>query len=430
MGQPPPPRGPWYRWSVCGLLLLATTVNYMDRQTLANAAGRVKDEFRLTNQQYGELETAFGLAFAGGAVLFGFLADRVSVRWLYPGVLLAWSAMGIATGWAQTFTGLLVCRTLLGLFESGHWPCALKTTQRLLPAGERTLGNSILQSGASVGAILTPLVLAAMLTPEAGSWRVPFQVIGAAGFVWAALWLPTVRGADLAPEPDADRRAESPAARPPALLVARRVFVLVVVVVAINACWHLFRVWLPLFLQEGRGYSESFALGFTSAYYIATDAGCLAAGWVSLTLHRRGLPVGTARWLVFTACAGLSALSVGVALTPAGGLLLAQLLVLGAGSLGLFPCYYALSQELSRRHQGKVTGLLGMAAWLAAAPIHTFFGWLVDQTQSYDRGIALVGCLPLLSAAVWWLLWGSDDGVSVNRETKPGRDDILTTDAD
>jgi sugar phosphate permease len=185
----------------------------------------------------------------------------------------------------------------------------------------------------------------------------------------------------------------------------RRLFVLVVVVVAINACWHLFRVWLPLFLQEGRGYSERFALGFTSAYYVATDAGCLAAGWASVALHRRGLTVGTARWLVFVACAAITALSVGVALTPAGGLLLALLLLVGAGSLGLFPCYYALSQELSHRHQGKVTGLLGMFAWLAAAPIHTLFGRLIDRTGSYDSGIAAVGCLPLLAAAVWWLLW-------------------------
>src|SRR5438067_9569297 len=202
VGPPGAPRGRWFPWYVCVLLLLATTVNYMDRQTLANAAVRVKDDFQLTNEQYGDLELFFGTAFGCGALIFGIVADRVGVRWLYPAVLLAWSATGVATGWVQTFAGLLACRTLLGFFESGHWPCALKTTQSLLPAGERTLGNSILQSGASIGAIVTPLVMAWLLTPEVGSWRPAFQVIGAAGFVWAALWLPVVRGADLAPHPD------------------------------------------------------------------------------------------------------------------------------------------------------------------------------------------------------------------------------------
>jgi len=401
----PTPRGPWFRWYVCGLLLLATTVNYMDRQTLANAASRVKADFQLTNEQYGELETFFGLAFAGGALVFGFLADRVGVRWLYPGVLLAWSAMGIATGWAQTFAGLLVCRTLLGLFESGHWPCALKTTQALMPPSERTLGNSILQSGASVGAIVTPLIMTAMLTDDVGSWRLAFQVIGAVGFLWVVLWLPAVRGSDLVPPPEDDSRRvlTSPAS------VVRKLCVLIIVVVTINACWHVFRVWLPLYLQEGRGYSERFALGFTSAYYVATDIGCLLAGWASVALHRRGLSVGTARWLVFTTCAIGTALSVSVAYTPKGGLLLAQLLFIGAASLGLFPCYYSLAQEVSVRHQGKVTGFLGMAAWLTAAPMHKFFGRLIDTTHSYDLGIAIAGCLPLVAAVVWWIAWDRPD---------------------
>src|SRR5262249_28018317 len=152
-------RGRWFPWYVCGLLLLATTVNYMDRQTLANAAVRVRADFQLTNEQYGDLELFFGAAFGCGAFLFGVVGGRVGVRWLYPAVLLAWSVMGVATGWVQTFAGLLLCRTLLGLFESGHWPCALKTTQSLLSPRQRTWGNSILQSGASIGAIITPQIM-------------------------------------------------------------------------------------------------------------------------------------------------------------------------------------------------------------------------------------------------------------------------------
>jgi ACS family hexuronate transporter-like MFS transporter len=402
--SPAPSRRPAYRWYVCGLLLLATTINYMDRQTLATAAARVKADLGLTNEQYGELETAFAVAFGCGSLAFGFTADRVGVRWLYPAALLAWSAAGFATGAVQTFAGLLVCRTLLGLFESGHWPCALKTTQRLLPPSERALGNSILQSGSSVGAVVTPLLMAVLLTDEVGSWRPAFQVIGAAGVVWVALWLPAVRGPELAPQVDEGRRPGA-AAGPSIRTVVRRIAVLVVVVVSINACWHLFRVWLPLFLQEGRGYSERFALGFTSAYYVATDVGCLTAGWASLALHRRGLSPGAARLWVFTTCAALTTLSVGAAILPAGAPLLGLLLLVGAGSLGLFPCYYALSQEISTRHQGKLTGLLGMTAWLTAAPLHKFFGRFIDQTGSYDLGVALAGCVPLVAAAVWWLFW-------------------------
>ncbi|HTK75564.1 MAG TPA: MFS transporter [Gemmataceae bacterium] len=408
MGDLAPSRGRWFRWYVCVLLLLATAVNYMDRQTLANAAVRVTDEFQLKQEQYGDLEFFFGVAFGCGAFLFGIVADRVGVRWLYPAVLLAWSAMGVATGWVQTFAGLLLCRTLLGLFESGHWPCALKTTQRLLSPRQRTFGNSILQAGASIGAIITPKIMKAMLTEEAGSWRLAFQVIGAAGFVWVILWLPVARGSDLSPPAEEGPRTDtSPAASPGSL--ARKLLVLIVVVVAINTCWQIFRAWLPMFLQKGRGYSEEFALDFTFWYYIATDVGCIAAGAASVGLHRLGLTVGTARWFVFTFCAAGTALSIGVAYTPAGNLLLFELLLIAAASLGLFPCYYSLAQEVSVRHQGKVSGSLGMIGWLASAPMQKFFGRLVDETHSYDLGFAVVGCLPLVAAAVWWFAWNRWD---------------------
>jgi ACS family hexuronate transporter-like MFS transporter len=381
----------------------------MDRQTLSNAASRVISDFQLTNEQYGELETWFGLSFAAGALAFGFLADRTGVRLLYPAVLIAWSLMGIATGMVTSFGGLLVCRSLLGWFEAGHWPCALKTTQRLIPASQRTLGNSILQSGTSIGAIITPLILAAMLTSEAGSWRFPFQVIGAIGLGWAVLWLAVIRPSDLAGPLEAESgtlgQIDPAAVSRTRDVLVRRFVVLVIVVITINICWHLFRVWLPLFLQKGRGYSEQFALGFTSVFYVATDIGCIAAGAATIALHRRGATAGFARWLVFGGCSVITALSVVVAWLPQGNLLLGLLLLFGAGALGLFPCYYALSQEVSVRHQGKVTGVLGAIAWIATAPVHKYFGRLVDKTGSYDLGIAVVGCLPLVALAAWWLLW-------------------------
>src|SRR5258706_14340938 len=113
----------------------------MDRQTLANAAVRIITEFKLSKEKYGDLELAFGWAFAAGSLLFGFIADRVSGRWLYPGVLFAWSLMGFLSAWTTALSQLLICRTLLGLFQAGHWPCPLKTTHFLLSERDRTMCN-------------------------------------------------------------------------------------------------------------------------------------------------------------------------------------------------------------------------------------------------------------------------------------------------
>jgi len=398
-------------WYVCCLLLLATTINYMDRQTLSNAAGRVQADLGLNNEQYGSLEMWFAYAFGAGALFFGAVADKVGVRWLYPTVLLLWSIMGFATGFVQTFTGLLVCRTLLGLFESGHWPCALKTVQRLLPPRDRTMGNSILQSGTSVGAIATPLIMDWMLTDEPGSWRPVFQIIGGVGLFWIVLWFTAVRE-EPAGAPAPVDAARTPAAPLPVGLFVRRLIVLVVVVATINACWHLFRAWLPKFLREGRGYDESDALRFTSAFYVATDVGCTPAGAATLWFHRvGGVAVIWARWLVFLLCSLLTLLSLVIAVTPQGPWLMVLLLLFGAGALGLFPCYYSLSQELTVRHQGKLTGVLGAVAWFSVAPLHPLFGKYVDDTGKYDLGVAVAGCLPMVGCIVWALLWGMREQV-------------------
>src|SRR5438477_9472879 len=92
------PRASAWKWWVCGLLLLASAINYMDRQTLANASVRITTQFHLSQEQYGNIELVFGWAFAVGSLAFGVISDRVAVRWLYPTILVLWSAAGFATG--------------------------------------------------------------------------------------------------------------------------------------------------------------------------------------------------------------------------------------------------------------------------------------------------------------------------------------------
>jgi MFS family permease len=96
-----------------------------------------------------------------------------------------------------------------------------------------------------------------------------------------------------------------------------------------------------------------------------------------------------------------------LAFLPKGPALLAVLILIGMGALGVFPCYYAWSQELSTRHQGKVTGVTGVAAWIFSAPTHKFFGRLIDETKQFDFGLAIAGSLPLIAFIALALLWNS-----------------------
>lgn len=407
VADPPLPNRPaTWKWTICGLLLLASAINYMDRQTLANASVRITKEFQLTQERYGNIEAVFAYAFAAGSIVFGWLADRFSVRWLYAGVLTMWSIAGLAAGFVRNEQELLWCRMLLGFFEAGHWPCGIRTTRALLDARSRSMGNSVLQSGTSVGAIITPLIMSGLMTSELGSWRVAFQVVGASGFIWLLLWFALVRKSDL-PAPDRARQAESTGDDPGIwkLIFSRRMLVVFFVIASINTTWQILRAWLPKILQEGRGYSEEHTLYFTSVWYLATDVGCLGAGALAVWLGRRKLSVHAARLVVFAGCGALCASCALTPLLDKGWVLLAVMLLAGAGALGVFPLYHAFTQDISGRHQGKITGIAGVVAWVLPAQAQKFFGALADRTHSFDQGLVLAAFLPLIAALPLWWFW-------------------------
>lgn len=398
-------RSPAWKWYICGLLLLATTINYMDRQTLANAAVAVKAEFKLNDQQYGGLETAFGLAFAAGSLVFGFLCERLSLGWLYPAVLGGWSLAGLFSSWSADYHQFLAARIMLGFFEAGHWPCALKTTFRLLQPAERMMGNSVLQSGASIGAIVTPQLVLWLSQGHPQGWRFAFQVIALSGVAWILLWIVSFRVQKTAASAgEAASTADTKSLLP--IVMGGKFWAVALLLVGIQIPWQIIRAWLPLILQTGRGYDQAATAHFVSVYYIATDVGCILAGVLSIQLARRfSLSTHVAKRRIFNVAAALTSLTVFIPLLGKGWLLLGVLLVIGAASLAMFPCYYTYVQELSAEHVARLTGLFSTWVWLTTSPMQSLFGWLKDRIGSYDPALALTGLTPWLGVAAMALLW-------------------------
>src|SRR5207245_2473315 len=105
-----PARHNIWKWWVCGLLLLATMINYMDRLTLNLLGVRIMNDLGFDELGYGRIESGFAVAFALGAIAMGFAVDRWGAFWVYPVAVLAWSAAGFCTGFAYDFWTLLACR--------------------------------------------------------------------------------------------------------------------------------------------------------------------------------------------------------------------------------------------------------------------------------------------------------------------------------
>ena len=403
-------------WWLSGLLLFATLLNYMDRQALGELSTLLKspEVINLDDARYGRLEKTFSWAFALGSIVFGFLVDRLGPRHLYPLALFGWSLSGCACGLANqdfvenllgnpdestgyaAYCWLFYCRTILGFFEAGHWPCALVTLRNVLSEKDRPFGNSILQSGASMGAAITPFLIKG-LSAIPVSWPVTFACVGLLGMLWLPFWYALAGRVELHPH----RQPTDTAGRVNPWKLIVQLQLLTGLVVSMGMTWQFFRAWLPKFLKENQHYPELYSpvvpTIIVSAYYIVADVGCLASGGVATFLSRRfGLRIERARFVAFVGCTLCAGLAVFATLVPPGWLQVTILLLVGAGTLGLHPHYYAAVQDLPRKHMGLMSGALAAGTWFIVGQMQGMIGAHIKETGDYTLGMTIAGLAPLV----------------------------------
>ena len=208
-----------WRWWICSLLFVATTVNYLDRQVLSLTYKEfIAPEFHWTDADYGTNTSLFSIFYAIACLFAGKFVDWMGTKKGYQIAIGVWSlgavmhaGCGVATTWfvdgidsvaalraveAGSNVALaistvsvylfLLCRGILALGESGNFPAAIKTTAEYFPKKDRAFATSIFNAGASVGALAAPL----LIPPLAKSlgWEWAFIIIGGLGFLWMFFW--------------------------------------------------------------------------------------------------------------------------------------------------------------------------------------------------------------------------------------------------
>ena len=148
------------RWLMIALAFLATVINYLDRQTLSVAAPLLRKEMNFGDIEYSRIVGAFMLAYTIMNGISGPLIDRLGTRWGYALCMFWWSGASVAHAFARSALSLGVCRFLLGMGEAGNWPAAVKVVGEWFPARERALASGIFNSGAAVGAVAAPPLIA------------------------------------------------------------------------------------------------------------------------------------------------------------------------------------------------------------------------------------------------------------------------------
>ena len=206
-----------FRWVICALLFIGTTVNYIDRQVIGLLKPLLETQFQWTETDYANIVFCFQLAYAIGLLFVGGLLDRIGIRLGFALAVVFWSIAAVAHGFMRTVTGFAAARFGLGLAESANFPASIKAVGEWFPKKERALATGLFNSGTNAGALVTPL-LVPWLAANWG-WQSAFYVTGVVGVLWVFMWWPVYRSPEAhamvsAAEPaPASAAADSPASR-------------------------------------------------------------------------------------------------------------------------------------------------------------------------------------------------------------------------
>jgi ACS family hexuronate transporter-like MFS transporter len=176
----------WRMWVAPTTMMLCTLLGYIDRQVLAVLSPTILAETGLTAEQYATTISAFSVTYMLTNFLWGSILDSIGLR---TGLFIAvaiWTAASVGHAFVSAFLGFALARAVLGLGEGAAFPGALRTSVEALPPDKQSRGMALGYSGASMGALITPL----LVTPIAlrWGWRTAFLLTGVFGLLWLLLW--------------------------------------------------------------------------------------------------------------------------------------------------------------------------------------------------------------------------------------------------
>jgi MFS transporter, ACS family, hexuronate transporter len=393
-----PPRAP-LRWVMIALALLATTINYLDRQTLSVAEPVLRQQLHIGNIAYSRIIFAFMLSFTVMNGICGRLIDRFGTRAGYAVCMAWWSASAALHALARGPIGLGVARFLLGIGEAGNWPAAVKVVSEWFPAEETALASGIFNSGASLGSIVAPPLIAFTLIRF--GWQMAFVTVGLLGFGWLAIWLPVyatprkqqVVGTGKQPAHWSQFRV-------------RFVWSYTLSKIFVDPVFYFYTFWFPEYLSNARHLDIRSIGRYAWIPFAAAGFGNLFGGWLSSVLLRFGFPAAVARKLSVSVAAVMMLAAIPAALAQPMYLSLACVSIAMAGYTTATANMIALSSDaVAPDRIASVYGLASMGSGFGGMVFALLTGWIVER-YSYTPAFVLFALLPIVSVSVLWLIMG------------------------
>jgi len=394
------------------MLFVATSINYMDRQVIAILKPTLQQSIGLSEVNYGYIVDAFQIAYALGLLLAGRLVDKLGTRIGYMLVMAVWSLSAMGHALANTAMEFAFARFFLGIGESGNFPAAIKTVAEWFPQKERSLATGIFNSGANVGAILTPLIVP-WVTLRYG-WHAAFLTTGLFSSVWLVWWFrnfrrpeehPTVTGVELQHiYQDAAARA-GPAVTWRKLLGYRQTWAFSLAKFLTDPIWWFYLFWLPSYFSSRFNLNLSHLGLPLIIIYNVSALGSIGGGWLPAPFRRMGLSPSGARLAAMLFCACLVLPIFTVAGVRSEWVAIALLSIAAGAHQGWSANLFTTSSDMFPRSAvGAVVGIGGMAGSAGGALFAFFAGHILQITHSYAILFAIASSAYLLALLIMYLL--------------------------
>ena len=445
-----------FRWVICALLFLATTINYMDRQVLSLTwKDFIAVDFHWTDKHYGYITAVFSVFYAVANLFAGKFIDWMGTKKGYLIAIFVWSlgaclhaccgwgAIGLAGGSITALTTIsvwlfLVCRLILAVGEAGNFPAAIKVTAEYFPKKDRAFSTSIFNSGASVGALAAPATIP--LLARAWGWEMAFIIIGALGFIWMGLWMwlyekPAQnkrvnqaelnyieQDSDLAEAQDRTKTKEEKTIPLLECFKYKQTWSFIVGKLMTDGVWWFFLFWAPAYFSDQYGYTSDSTMGILlilTLYAIVTFLSIGGGYLPTYFVEKKGMNpyLGRMRAMLIFACfplLGLLAQPLG-AYSPWWPAILIGLLGAGhqAWSANLFS---TIGDMFPKSTIGTITGIGSMAGGLGSFAINLgsgqFFDWAAGQGSAFSffgfdgkpAAYMIVFCICAVAYLIGWCI--------------------------
>jgi MFS transporter, ACS family, hexuronate transporter len=331
-----------YRYRILALVFMATTINYFDRSIVGVMAPTLQTLFNWTNKDYAAIMVSFKIAYGLGLLFMGGIIDRFGTKIGYTISIAIWSLFGMLHAVVRpafSLAGFIVARFGLGIGESGNFPAAIKTVAEWFPKKDRAFATGIFDASTSVGAILAPFIVGAIVTVDGHNWQIPFLFTGVLSALWVFLWIRTYQKPEVHPKLSKDELAyinsdseeETTEKIPWIRLLPKRETWAFALTTITDGVWWFYLFWGAKFLAVQFAVDiKNIGLPFLIIFIMA-DAGSLLGGLASGALIKKGWSINKARKITLLVNA---IIILPVALVPVVGSKWLAVFLIGLGAAG------------------------------------------------------------------------------------------------